>query len=50
MDFLEDAALWQATDYAAEDALAIWGPPVPHDFVHNYEVGSPFTPGGLAIG
>ena len=44
MDFLEDASLWQATDYATEDALASWGPPVPQDFVHNYEAGPPFSP------
>ena len=43
MDFLEDATLWRATDYAPEDALASWGPPVPPDFVHNYEIGAPFS-------
>jgi catechol 2,3-dioxygenase len=38
MDHIEDYALWTPTNYAMEDALASWGPKVPHDFVHNYEV------------
>ena len=38
MDHIDDHALWTPTNYAMEDSLANWGPPVPHDFVHNYEV------------
>lgn len=38
MDYIEDAATWQATNYRPEDALDNWGPAVPHDFVHNYEM------------
>jgi catechol 2,3-dioxygenase-like lactoylglutathione lyase family enzyme len=38
MDFIDDYALWTPTDYGMEDSLANWGPPVPSDFVHNYEV------------
>jgi catechol 2,3-dioxygenase-like lactoylglutathione lyase family enzyme len=38
MDFIDDHALWTPTNYAMEDSLASWGPPVPKDFVHNYEV------------
>jgi catechol 2,3-dioxygenase-like lactoylglutathione lyase family enzyme len=38
MDYIDDYALWQPTNYAMEDSLASWGPEVPHDFVHNYEV------------
>ena len=38
MDFIDDHALWQPTNYAMEDSLASWGPEVPHDFIHNYEV------------
>lgn len=37
MDHIDDYALWSPTNYAMEDSLAAWGPPVPHDFVHNYE-------------
>lgn len=38
IDHIDDYALWQPTNYGMEDALANWGPPVPEDFVHNYEV------------
>lgn len=38
MDHIDDYALWTPTNYGMEDSLANWGPPVPHDFVHNYEV------------
>jgi catechol 2,3-dioxygenase-like lactoylglutathione lyase family enzyme len=37
MDYIDDHALWTPTNYGMEDALASWGPVVPHDFVHNYE-------------
>ena len=37
IDYIEDYALWTPTNYGMEDSLANWGPPVPHDFVHNYE-------------
>lgn len=37
MDFIDDHALWQPTNYGMEDAMANWGPPVPPDFVHNYQ-------------
>lgn len=37
MDFIEDYSVWSPTNYPLEDSLANWGPPVPHDFVHNYE-------------
>jgi catechol 2,3-dioxygenase len=38
IDHIDDYALWQPTNYGMEDALANWGPPVPEDFVRNYEV------------
>ena len=38
MDFIDDHALWNPTNYAMADSLASWGPAVPHDFVHNYEM------------
>lgn len=38
MDHIDDHDLWTPTNYGMEDSLANWGPPVPHDFVHNYEV------------
>ena len=40
MDFIDDHSLWQPTVYGMEDAMANWGPPVPADFVHNYQVES----------
>jgi catechol 2,3-dioxygenase len=39
MDHIDDYALWTPTNYEMEDSLANWGPDVPHDFVHNYEIG-----------
>ena len=45
MDFIEDYALWTPRNYDMEDSLANWGPAVPEDFVHNYEVDEKgFTP------
>lgn len=38
MDHIDDYALWSPTNYGMEDSLANWGPAVPGDFVHNYEV------------
>jgi len=38
MDYIDDYELWSPTNYAPEDSLANWGPAVPKDFVHNYEV------------
>lgn len=38
MDYIDDYALWTPTNYALEDSLANWGPAVPGDFVHNYEI------------
>ena len=44
MDYIEDYSAWTPTNYAMEDALASWGPEVPRDFVHNYEVDeTPFS-------
>jgi len=40
MDFIDDHALWEPTVYGMEDAMANWGPPVPADFVHNYQAES----------
>lgn len=38
MDHIADHAMWTPTNYAMEDSLASWGPKLPDDFVHNYEV------------
>ena len=38
IDYIDDYALWTPTNYAMEDSLASWGPAVPSDFVHNYEI------------
>ena len=37
MDHIDDHDLWTPTNYEMQDSLANWGPPVPEDFVHNYE-------------
>ena len=42
MDHVEDYASWTPTNYSMDDSLANWGPPVPKDFVHNYECGVAF--------
>ena len=38
IDYVDDYSAWQPTNYALEDSLHHWGPDVPDDFVHNYEV------------
>lgn len=38
MDHIDDHSQWTATNYKMADSLANWGPKVPHDFVHNYEM------------
>jgi catechol 2,3-dioxygenase len=38
MDYIDDYDLWTPTNYGMEDSLANWGPAVPGDFVHNYEM------------
>jgi catechol 2,3-dioxygenase len=43
MDYIDDHALWTPTNYAMEDSLASWGPNLPEDFVHNYEVSEAFA-------
>lgn len=44
MDHIDDYTLWTPTNYEMQDSLASWGPAVPKDFVHNYEVDPvPFT-------
>ena len=48
MDHIDDHALWSPTNYDMEDSLASWGPEVPKDFVHNYEVDAQaFVCGGM---
>ncbi len=37
MDFIDDYSLWSPTNYEAADSLASWAPPLPGDFVRNYE-------------
>ena len=44
MDYIDDYSHWLPTNYSMEDSLANWGPPVPHDFVHNYEIGASPNP------
>jgi catechol 2,3-dioxygenase-like lactoylglutathione lyase family enzyme len=50
MDHIDDYALWTPTNYEMEDSLASWGPSVPDDFVHNYEVDAiPFRSAAPAL-
>lgn len=44
MDHIDDHSLWTPTNYEMSDSLASWGPIVPQDFVHNYEVGQAAEP------
>ena len=43
MDHIDDHALWTPTNYELEDSLASWGPAVPVDFVHNYEIDAEYS-------
>lgn len=38
IDYIPKGHLWDARDFADEDALALWGPALPADFIHNYEM------------
>jgi catechol 2,3-dioxygenase len=38
IDYIADYAQWSPTNYGLEDSLENWGPDLPQDFVHNYEV------------
>jgi catechol 2,3-dioxygenase len=38
IDYISDHDFWTPTNYGMEDSLDNWGPELPHDFVHNYEV------------
>ena len=40
IDYIPVVQDWQATDYAPEDMLSVWGPEMPAEFVHNYEIGT----------
>jgi catechol 2,3-dioxygenase len=43
MDYIDDYTLWNPSDYAPEDSLSSWGPQLPSDFGHNYEVEEKFA-------
>ena len=38
MDHIDDYSHWTPTNYGLEDSLANWGPELPQDFTHNYEL------------
>jgi catechol 2,3-dioxygenase len=38
IDYVADYDAWTPTVYGMEDSLHHWGPEVPEDFVHNYEL------------
>ena len=42
IDYIDDYALWTPSNYGMEDSLASWGPALPGDFIHNYEVDEAF--------
>lgn len=39
IDYVPVGEIWDTKDFPPVDALAIWGPAAPDDFVHNYEAG-----------
>jgi len=38
LDYVPKGMRWQAQDYPMEDAVYIWGPPMPEDFIVNHEL------------
>jgi catechol 2,3-dioxygenase len=38
LDHIPEACAWEPRDFPAEDALYVWGPPVPADFAENKEL------------
>ena len=38
IDYIPADCDWEAGDYPPEDSIYLWGPEIPADFVHNYEV------------
>lgn len=41
IDYIPQSCEWPAGDYPPEDSIYLWGPEMPADFVHNYEVDQP---------
>ena len=37
IDFVEKGAVWPAADHPGEDAIYVWGPEMPDDFITNHE-------------
>ena len=37
VDYIPQGSVWDSRDFEVKDALYLWGPEVPDDFVHNYE-------------
>jgi len=38
IDYVPNGHAWPSKDHAPEDSFYLWGPPVPEDFVTNYEL------------
>jgi len=38
LDYIPEGCAWEARDFPAEDALYVWGPPLPADFGENKEI------------
>ncbi|MGJ4859697.1 VOC family protein [Labrys sp. La1] len=38
IDYIPKGTEWDTREFAPEDALMLWGPTPPDDFVHNYEM------------
>lgn len=41
IDFVPATLDWPAADHPPEDSFYLWGPPVPPDFITNFEVAAP---------
>jgi hypothetical protein len=38
LDYVPKGMRWQAQDYPVEDAVYVWGPAMPDDFIVNHEL------------
>jgi len=43
IDYIPQGCKWTAGDHPPGDSFYLWGPPVPSDFVRNYEIGGDST-------
>lgn len=38
VDYIPKGFAWQPRDFPAEESVVLWGPQMPADFIHNYEI------------